>query len=204
MYDYTQVALRDEPLMQRYHTLFRNQAKEREQMPAWMDMEDAFFADAVKEIRSDPLAYLGDRFRKYPLLWVQPAMYAGYFREPFQGQNVGLRTMLANGDVVHAAIRVLLTVVFVVIPFSLAPIGMVMLVRQWRYHAILYGLFLWVGLSVAPIFLEHRYSVPVHPFLALFAAAGWQALRDWRKHRSWDAGSPPHDVWNGGVPKRPG
>lgn len=184
MYDYSQDELRDEPLMRKYHTLLRDQANEQQNMPAWMDMEDSLFADAIREIRADPGAYLSDRLRKYPRLWIQPAMYAGYFHPPFQRQNAGLRQMLAKGDLLSASIRIFMTIAFVVLPFAFGLIGMTRMLKEWRHHAILYGLFLWVGLSVAPIFLEHRYAIPVHPFLALFAAIGMQTLVGWWKKRA--------------------
>jgi 4-amino-4-deoxy-L-arabinose transferase-like glycosyltransferase len=177
VYDYQWATLRsNEPLMQRHDVLYRDRASERKRFPERVALERALFNDALATIAADPVGFLLDRGRKYPRLWIQPAMYAGYFHPPFSVHNLSLGDMISGRHYGAALMRVATIIIFVFVPAVLVLAGIVVLWPQRRRHAMIYLLFFWVALVQAPFYIEHRYTVVMHPLLAVFCAAAWQRL----------------------------
>jgi 4-amino-4-deoxy-L-arabinose transferase-like glycosyltransferase len=167
------------PLHRRYLEVFSDHAHERERMKERSSIGQELGREARRLIAADPVGYLGDRIRKYPRFWIQPAAYAGYFRPPFTMQNKGLETMLARRAYLPAAARMLSIVIFTLAPAMLVILGFFLLLPCWREHAPPYMLVLWVAVSLAPLAVEHRFTVVIHPILAIFGAAGLEALLAW-------------------------
>jgi 4-amino-4-deoxy-L-arabinose transferase-like glycosyltransferase len=184
MYDWKWEHLRrTEPLLQRYDELYRDEAKEKELIHERAANDTEMLRDGLKVIASDPVVYLKDRAAKYPKLWFQPAAYAGNFRPPFDTQNMQLAQMIERGALVPAAARVISLLLFTLAPALLVGFGLLLLLPRWKEHAAVYLLFLWVAVVQAPLWIEYRFSVVIHPLLAIFSAVALERCLVWIRGR---------------------
>lgn len=177
LYDYSPFfdprAREREPLLARWHEVYGAGAlQERERVRDRLDLDAAFLQDAVSRILADPVAYLAHRARVLPALWVQPAAYAGHFRPPFTRQNPQLATMLRDGDLGAATLRLASIAVFTLGLYGGLAIGIWLGRAAWRERAFFYAPAVYVVIFLSPVWIEHRYSVITHPFLWLLAAPG--------------------------------
>jgi 4-amino-4-deoxy-L-arabinose transferase-like glycosyltransferase len=171
VYDWKWVELRrTEPLMQRYDELHNDEASEQRLIKERASIERAMLWDGVKVIWADPFGYVKDRAYKYPRLWFQPAAYAGNFQKPFASQNMRLSQMIEERAIIPATARILSLIIFTLIPTVLVICGIIILLPRWKEHAVVYMLLAWVALVQAPLFIEYRFTVVIHPVLAIFSA----------------------------------
>ncbi len=157
--------------------------RERELFHERQKLEDDLTRDAVSKIASDPWAYATSQLRNYPRLWLQPAMYAGRFRPPFDAQNANITAMIAERHWLSVAARLVSVTVFTVGLFGGVALGTFALRRHLPSVALLYLPAVYVAIVQAPLWADERYSVLSHPFLWLVAGAGlvW-AAREWLTH----------------------
>jgi len=121
--------------------------------------------EALRRIRDRPLRWLIARAQQYPRLFYDSGSYL------FANENVSLRTVLREGPVVTALIRVFLIIGNLGI-FILALAGIV--VERSRFvslsHIILFPLFL--SAIHLPLWVEPRYGLPMMPAVLILAAVG--------------------------------
>lgn len=180
VYDWKWVDLRrTEPLMQRYDELHHDEADEQRLIKERAAIERTMLRDGIKVISADPIGYTKDRARKYPKLWFQPAAYAGNFQPPFTSQNRSLSQMIEQRAIIPATARIVSLIIFTIIPTLLVICGIIILLPRWREHAVVYMLLAWVAVVQAPLFIEYRFTVVIHPVLAIFSAAAleWCLVR---------------------------
>lgn len=175
-YDYRLAEMaRSEPLVGRWLELYEGPGKplERERFPERLKLEDELTRDALGRIASDPLGYVIHRLWVLPALWVQPAAYAGNFREPFGPQNYQLQSMVEQRRWPSVVIRLIAIAVFTVGLFAGVALG----IWRWRREPMRIALLLAPAIYVLAVhsmlLAEQRYSVLSHPFLWVVAAGGW-------------------------------
>lgn len=176
LYDYRYtVWAQEEPLIARWLELYTGPgiAREREELPERMRLDGEFFADAWRKIAADPPGYLEHQLRLLPALWIQPAAYAGHFRPPFTAQNDRIDAMIAQGHWLSVMSRIASIVVYTIGLFGGVALGLWALRRRWREIALLVVPAVYVVVLNSFAYIEHRFSIPAHPFLWLVAAAGW-------------------------------
>jgi 4-amino-4-deoxy-L-arabinose transferase-like glycosyltransferase len=184
LYDWKWVELRrTEPLLQRYDELHNDEGSEQSVIRERAAIERELLREGVRVIMADPLGYLKDRADKYPRLWFQPAAYAGNFRWPFTSQNRSLGQMTEAHAYLPAAARILSITLFTLMPMLLVIVGVVLLLPRWKEHAVVYLIFAWVAIVQAPLFIEFRFSVVIHPLLAVFSATALERILDWCRRR---------------------
>lgn len=194
LYDYRfDVWAREEPLVARWLELYSTPglAFERTTLPERIALEAQFFEDAARKISDDPGGYLRHQLGVVPFLWIQPAAYAGHFRDPLTSQNDGLGTMIAKGNWAAAGARAISTVVFTVGLFGGVLLGLWQLRSRWREIGLLLVPTAQVVLFQTFAYVEHRFSVLAHPFLWPIAVYGWLTiLRAVRRETARQEGAP--------------
>lgn len=195
LYNYSAVGelARTEPLLARLYEVYSVTAgPEPELLAERRRLDEALTADAWRRIAEDPGAYIRHRLQVVPYLWIQPAAYAGHFVAPFSDQNDNLSVMIQHGRWSAVALRSLSILVFTVGLFGGAAMGMWILRRRWRDVSLFYLPAVYLTAIHAPLWIEHRYSIPAHPFLWLIAGLGiahaWGSILGLRSQRSLHVG----------------
>jgi 4-amino-4-deoxy-L-arabinose transferase-like glycosyltransferase len=180
-----------DPLVTRYGDVLADAANEQARIGERLALERELFAEALKVIARDPLSYLRDRLRTYPHVWLDPLGHVGLFVGPlsFANQHMGMVELLRSGRTGAAVLRGCAIAVFFLIPVILVVAGFVIGRRRWRELALAYALVGWVAVTTAPVFIEHRFTVPLHPVLAIFAAVAMD----------WILGLPWGRWWRGSL-----
>lgn len=175
LYDYRfERMVAAEPLIARWWYLYReNPHRERDLFEERWRLDDDFNRDAFARIAADPPGFIAHRAKVVPYLWIQPAIYAGNFRPPFERHNPRLEAMISRRDWLPALTRIAAILVFTFGLFGGAILGFWRLRRAWRETGLLLMPAAYVAVFQTPLWIEHRYSVLSHPFLWLFSAVGW-------------------------------
>lgn len=179
LYDYRGFGLLSvsDPLLQRRARLYVDEAGERDRLAERQQVERELISGALATITSDPLRYLAHQAGVVPYLWIQPAAYAGHFRPPFEQQNDNVDRMIPQGHLGAAALRVTSIVVFTLGLFGGALAGLWSVRRRWRDILPLVLPALYLTAVHAPLFIEHRYTVPAQVLLWPLASSGLASAR---------------------------
>jgi len=172
--DYRYLALfRTDPLLRRYDEFISDSAHEQARFQERLALERELATAAVHLIESRPGSFLLSVVRGHPQLWISRDAYIFPFLTPpfaFANQQMTVVQLVKSGRLIAALLRTIAWAKDLAVPLVLVPIGMVMLMGRWRDHAVLYLLVAWVALLQAPLWIEYRFTVPLHPILAIFAA----------------------------------
>lgn len=136
-------------------------------------VSEILFREGLRNIRANPVKYLASRARSFPYLFV-----TSY--DSLTGINQSLGEVAARRDVPRLAVKLLLLVIFSLLPFSLAIIGLIHSTRNVT-AAVCAIVWLYVLVFFIPLWLEPRYWLPCVPFLLISAALGAHSL--WHRFR---------------------
>ena len=167
-------------LMQRYQSARGDHAHEPARIRERLALEREVLRETARTIANDPSGYVHDRAKNYPALWMDPIRYAELFRGPlaFAHRNMAIGELLRSRRYAATLVRSAAFLVFFAAPAALILVGLIVAAPRWRRHAGAWLLTGWLAITHAPVFIEHRYSLPLHPVLAIFAALALQRLLD--------------------------
>jgi 4-amino-4-deoxy-L-arabinose transferase-like glycosyltransferase len=140
------------------------------QTPAdFIEAEKTGRAIAFANIKAHPKEYLISRAKTYPYFFITSF-------DNFTGINNSYRELLAAGSFSALTVKILLLLVFSLLPFVLSVIG---LLRAARNTTALICALLWISVLLIhlPLWVEYRFWVPFVPFQIISAAAGLAVLR---------------------------
>lgn len=143
--------------------------------PADMAEADRFgFAQALRNVRRSPVAYIRSRLAAYPHLVITSF-------DSITGINRSFAALTDDRDVLCIAVKLAMMSVF-----SLAPIifGVVGLTSIWRNPVSMLCAFIWVAtLAIhVPMWIEPRFWLPAVPFLLVSGACGVGTLCERFRH----------------------
>lgn len=167
-----------DPLVQRYNDLLSAWSNEQARFQDRVSSEQQLSREALRIIAADFPSYLRDRVSGYPHLWLDRQAHTVLFRGPlsFAHHHMSIVELIKSRRYLAGVLRALAMVLFFLIPTVLVPLGMVIALPRWKALVAPYLLIAWVALIHAPLFVSHRYTVPLHPVMAVFAAVALQWL----------------------------
>ena len=173
---------RSDPLLVRYGLVLDDREHEQSRIGERLALERQVTREAVGLIAKDPESYLRDRAKNYPRLWFDSQAHVVMFSGPlfFAHQHRSIVELAKSHRYFAAALRVLAKAVFFWAPAALVALGLFVALPQWKRHLAPYLLMAWVGVSAAPLFIEHRFTVPLHPVMTIFAAIALKRLTSLR------------------------
>gem|GEM_PF-1014774 len=127
-------------------------------------------AKALENIKNHPQEYVVSRIKAYPYFFITSF-------DNFSGINKSYRTLFSEGSIFTLAVKILLLLVFSVLPFVLSVVG---LRRTGQNLTSLACALIWIFVLVIhlPMWIEYRFWVPFVPFQLISAVAGFAVLRD--------------------------
>jgi hypothetical protein len=128
-----------------------------------------------ENVRRDPVTYLIRRVKNYPHLWISGGDYL------LGSSNRSFGQARAEGRYGLILIKLVLLGVLGILPIVLAVIGLIINRGRLIEMLPLWSLGLYVGLFRIPFDYAPRNTLPVHPYLLMFAACG--ALYFWDRFR---------------------
>ena len=123
---------------------------------------------ALQNVRAHPAKYLASRVRSFPYLFLSS------FGE-FTGIKQSFGAVLDQRAALLLAIKLVLLLLFSVTPFLLAVIGLTQ-ARRNAAGALCAAVWVYTWLIHLPMWIEHRFWIPVAPFLLVNAVAGAHLL----------------------------
>jgi 4-amino-4-deoxy-L-arabinose transferase-like glycosyltransferase len=132
---------------------------------------------AVENISAHPREYLISRAKTYPYFFISSF-------DNFTGINKSFGRLLAEGYYFSLTFKILLLLIFSLLPFGLSVIG---LRRISQNSTTAFCALIWISVLLIhlPMWIEYRFWIPFVPFQIVSAAAGLAVLRD----RFWAAKS---------------
>jgi hypothetical protein len=129
--------------------------------------------EGIRNIRANPGKYLASRAKNFPYLIITSYDSA-------TGINQSFGTTLAQRDFPRLGVKVLLLIMFSLIPLVLAITGLAAF-RKNIVAALSATVWLFVLVFYLPLWVEPRYWTPCVPFLLVSAALGASSL--WHRFR---------------------
>ena len=138
-------------------------------------MEPRMWRAGFENVRRDPVTYLSRRIRNYPHLWISGGDYL------LGSSNRSFSQARAEGKYGLILIKLVLLGVLGILPLVLAVIGLIINRGRLIEMLPLWSLGLYIGLFRIPFDYAPRNTLPVHPYLLMFAACA--ALYFWDRFR---------------------
>ena len=124
---------------------------------------------SIARLTEHPLKYLASRAKAMPHLWIHSGML--WFAD------ISFRSAITSRQYTVVAVKILLLLIFSLIPLTLAIVGIYLSRQNWRKNFPLLLLPMLIGVTHLPLWIEDRYGTPAVPFFLIFAAFALTKLR---------------------------